>query len=59
MRLVIITITIKKYKPHQRPGKKLHHSAAQKTWRKNHRPALSYDDNLPIVARRDDELFLP
>jgi ATP-dependent helicase HrpA len=34
--------------------KKLHHSAAQKTWRKNHRPALSYDDNLPIVARRDD-----
>ena len=34
--------------------KKLHHSAAQKNWRKNHRPALSYDDNLPIVARLDD-----
>ncbi len=34
--------------------KKLQLSAAQKTWRKNHRPGLTYDANLPIVARRDD-----
>ncbi|MEE4265397.1 MAG: ATP-dependent RNA helicase HrpA, partial [Desulfobacteraceae bacterium] len=34
--------------------KKLQLSATRKTWRKNHRPTLSYDDKLPIVTRRED-----
>ncbi|MEZ4566156.1 MAG: hypothetical protein R2860_04050 [Desulfobacterales bacterium] len=43
----------KNTKPHQHPGKSCT-TPPPKNLAQNHRPALSYDDNLPIVARRDD-----
>ncbi|MEZ4549287.1 MAG: hypothetical protein R2874_02090 [Desulfobacterales bacterium] len=53
MRLAIITINNQKIQ-NRISALESCTTCRPKPGAKNHRPALSYDDNLPIVARRDD-----